>query len=128
MSFLDQINSDAAAMTTGVFSSPVDFIATSGETATIQAIANKIGRKLNTDLGTIINTKNATVVFSESVMVALYPLYPVRNSAQEVSMIGHLINVADNTGIVKNYIVLENIPDESAVGLITLILGDYVAN
>jgi hypothetical protein len=39
-------------------------------------------------------------------------------------MTGHVVNVKDSTGIVKNYVVLQNWPDET-IGLITFILGDY---
>ena len=45
-------------------------------------------------------------------------------SIEEVDLIQHKVNFADSTGVVKNYIVRENIPDEN-LGLITLWLGDY---
>lgn len=115
---IDSISSDPFG-----FNEAVTFTARTGEIETIYCIPNKIGRKLETNTGMIINTKNPTVVFSEANMPASYP---VRNSDGEVSMIGDRITMADSTGTQKQYIVQQNIPDENpAIGLITLILGDY---
>ncbi len=117
------MNADIAAISSnpGGFNEAVVFLARTGETATIYCIPNKIGRKLETNTGMIINTKNPSVVFSESVM----PLaYPVRNASGEVAMIGDRVTMADSTGTQKEYMVQQNIPDET-VGLITLMLGDY---
>ncbi len=105
---------------------PIEFIATNGETATILAIHNKIGMKVNSNTGLVEHSKNASVVFSESILSSANPNYPIRNSNQEVAMLRHRINVKDNTSIVKNYDVIEIIPDENAgIGLITLLLGNY---
>jgi len=123
MSALDQMKADIASISSNPlgFNEVVTFTARTEETATIYCIPNKIGRKLETGTGMIINTKNPSVVFSESVMPITYP---VRNDAGEVSMIGDRVTMADSTGVQKEYIVQQNIPDET-VGLITLILGDY---
>ncbi len=123
MSALDQARADILKISTDPngFNSSATFIARTGETATIVVINNTIGRKLDSNTGLIINGKNASVVFAESAM----PLsYPIRNSSGAVSMIGDRISVPDSTGVIKDYIVQENIPDES-VGLITLLLGNW---
>jgi hypothetical protein len=41
-----------------------------------------------------------------------------------VALQGHKVAVADSTGVVKNYVVREQYPDET-IGLIVLILGTY---
>ncbi len=124
MSLLDQAILDTQAISEGVFSSSVSFTAVSGETCTVQALANKIGRKIS-DEGVLVNSKNATVVVHENTLTNAG--FPVRNSQNEVAMNGTLVSVNDSSGVSKNYIVLETISDES-VGLITLMLGDYVPN
>lgn len=127
MSLIDQVIIDCGKITSGQFSRSVDFIAITGETATINALANKIGRRVSSDTGLVVNSKNATVVFSEQILSAAFPLFPVRNNAGEVQMMGYRVNVKDSTGSVKNYMVQENVPDETT-GLITLLLGDYAAD
>lgn len=123
MSAIDQMNAAIASISSNPlgFNEAVVFTARTGETATIYCIPNKIGRKLETNTGMIINTKNPSVVFSEANMPTDYP---VRNDDGEVAMIGDRVTMADSTGIQKEYIVQQNIPDET-IGLITLILGDY---
>jgi hypothetical protein len=38
--------------------------------------------------------------------------------------LNHLVNVKDSTGNLRNYVIMENFPDET-LGMITCILGDY---
>lgn len=121
--FLNRVRSDAARLSAGEAASSCAFTAPNNVSVTVEAIHNKIGRKLDTASGMIINTKNASVVVAESVLLAANANYPVRNSDEEVDMNGHFIDVADNSGVVKLYIVKETIPDEF-LGLITLMLGD----
>lgn len=75
---------------------------------------------LNGETGQIVNTKKATIAVPESE----FGDYVVRNSSQEVALIGHYVVVKDSTGIDKNYVVRETYPDES-LGLIVCILGDF---
>lgn len=72
------------------------------------------------EIGQRINSKTASVAINENLLVN----FPVRNSNNEVAMLGCLVNCADSTGNIRNFIVQENYPDE-ALGLIVLILGDY---
>lgn len=103
--------------------------APTGETATIAGFNTKHHLKLDRTNMITVNSKNASFAFSEIKMIEVNPDYPVRNSNpsshnyQEVEMKNHLVNIADVSGIVKNYIVLENFADE-ALGLIVLIIGD----
>jgi hypothetical protein len=99
-------------------------------------IANVTGysRKHHTSVdpanGHAISTKQASVTISEKTITDANPNYPVRindpenKNYQEVSMIGHLIDVPDSSGIVKNYKVLNHFPDEK-LGWIVFILEDY---
>ena len=72
--------------------------------------------------GLPINGKNAHVTVDEKFLVDNG--YPVRNSGGEVSLLKYKVSVPDSSGLVKNYVVKENFPDET-LGLIVLILGDY---
>jgi hypothetical protein len=72
--------------------------------------------------GVMINSKNASVAFSEQLLVDAS--YPVRNANKEVAIVNHLINATDSSGLVKNYIIQEIYPDEY-LGNIVCILGDY---
>lgn len=74
--------------------------------------------------GNQVNTKNARATIDEDVLVANG--YPVRNNKKEISLLRHLISYKDSSGIVKDYYVRENFPDET-LGMIVLILGDYIA-
>lgn len=71
--------------------------------------------------GNSTDTKNAHVCVSESDLVLKG--ITVRNSIQEVALKNYFVQVKDNTGIVKKYVVRRNYPDET-LGLIVLILGD----
>lgn len=72
--------------------------------------------------GNQINSKNAHICISESDLQT--NSYPVRNVKGEISLLKHRVSYPDSSGIVKNYIVKDNYPDEM-LGLIVLILGDY---
>lgn len=106
------------------FNVSVLLTAITGETATVYAPGNNIGRKMDSGMGIVVNVKNSNVVVHENNILAANPDYPVRNDDGEVSMIGHLVSYVDNSGVTFDYIVQENIPDQT-VGLITLLLGDY---
>lgn len=72
--------------------------------------------------GNPVQSKNVHVTISETLFSDAS--YPVRNSDNEVDLTGHLVSYADSTGVVKDYIVLQQFPDET-VGVITCILGDF---
>ena len=72
--------------------------------------------------GVPIDTKNAHVCVSESEMLEKGLI--VRNSNEEVYMIGYRISVRDSSNQLKEYVVTQQHPNET-LGLIVLILGDY---
>lgn len=123
MSLLDTAKASIKRITTDTngFGVSMVLIAPSGATATVAGLHTKHHINVDTD-GATVNSKNAHVSISEEVLTALG--YPVRNADREVNLKGHRVNVADSTGVVKNYVIQEWFPDES-VGLIVCILGDY---
>lgn len=72
--------------------------------------------------GNAINSKNAHICIDEQVLSDAG--YPVRNSNQEISLRNHRVSVADSSGIVKEYSIIEVFPSET-FGLIACILGDF---
>jgi hypothetical protein len=123
MGLVEQAKADIKTITSNLndFGVSMTFTAPTSETATITGLHTK-HHMAYTPEGERVNTKIASVAISEDLLTA--SSYPVRNSAGEVNMSGHLVSVADSTGSVKNYICNEWFPDE-AVGIIVLILGDY---
>lgn len=126
MNLNDRAIFDIKAITTNAkeFGRLHSLYAPDGQVANVYGIHTKHNQKEDRDTGMIVNAKNATSSISEAVILEANPIYPVRNDNGEVFMVGHKINVADSTGGIKNYVVEQNIPDET-VGLITLVLGDY---
>jgi len=72
--------------------------------------------------GNVINSKNASVTFSEKAMIDV--AYSIRNTDGEVNLDKHKVSVKDSTGNVYNYMVKTWLPDET-LGLITCILSAY---
>lgn len=91
------------------------------DTVTLVGLHTKHYLAMDTE-GNWVNVKNAHISFSEKFLTDAN--YPVRNSKGEVALINHKIDVKDSTGIVKHYIILQSMPDET-VGLIVCILGDF---
>lgn len=91
------------------------------KTLTLTGFATKHHINFDSD-GNQINSKNVHICISESDLVA--NSYPVRNAKNEIFLLKHLVSFPDSSGVVKNYVVRENYPDET-LGLIVLILGDY---
>lgn len=72
--------------------------------------------------GLPVNSKNAHCTIDEDILVLNN--YPVRNAKGEINLLKHKISYADSSGLIKNYVIRENLPDET-FGLIVCILGDY---
>ena len=72
--------------------------------------------------GNAINSKNAHITLDEQIL--LDAGYPVRNLNQEVSLRNHRVSVADSSGVLKEYVIIEVFPSET-FGLIACILGDF---
>ena len=106
----------------GGFSETITLIhPVSGLTIETDGLASKHHINFDSD-GLPINSKNVHVSLDEADLVSQN--YNPRNSNNEVALINHLVNVKDSTGNLRNYVVIENFPDET-LGLITCILGDY---
>ena len=106
----------------GGFEEAITLTTPSGDlTLEITGLASKHHLSFDTD-GLPVNAKNAHCCIDEQVL--LDAGYPVRNAKQEIALRNHRVSFKDSSGIVKNYVVKDNQPDET-FGLITLILGDW---
>lgn len=126
MNLKQQAQLDVKQITTNKatgFGEDILLTAPNGQTATVVGLHTKHHLGADTD-GNRVNTKNAHISFAEAALLAVNPLYPVRNAGGEVALKDHLVVVKDSTGLDKNYIIKEWFPDET-VDLIVCILGDY---
>ena len=89
---------------------------------TVQGLASKHNLSVDFDTGAPVNSKNAHVTVSEDLLTEAG--FTVRNEKGEVALIDYKISYPDSTGVLKHYVVGQNIPDET-VGVITFILNDY---
>ena len=101
---------------------------------TIITFNNKLGVTVNcggiairhhlafTPNGEPVNSLTARVSVSEIALTAL--MYPVRNAANEVSMIGHLITWTDVLGIERTYVIKAVFPGDT-FGILVFNLGQY---
>lgn len=97
-------------------------ISNPGNSITVSTTGFRTKHWINYDNeGNSTDTKNAHVCVSESDLVLKG--ITVRNNIQEVALKNYFVQVKDNTGILKKYVVRRNYPDET-LGLIVLILGD----
>jgi hypothetical protein len=108
------------------FGMSIVLTAPSGEIASLTGLHAKTHLAVDTE-GNATSTKQARVSFSEQNLINANPLYPFRNTEGEIDMEGHLVDVADNTGITKHYTVEKRMPDET-IGLIVIYLSDYAPN
>lgn len=133
MGLIAEIQDDIREITSNdaEFGVPIEFIAPTGETATITglhtrhhlAIEQKEGNfsQQYGTLSTRANTINADISFSELLLSDTG--YPVRVSG-EVDLKNHKCKARDNSGQLRTYTVMEWFPDET-VGLIVCILSDF---
>lgn len=75
--------------------------------------------------GNATNSKNAHITIDEDVLKTAG--YPYKNADNEVYLRKHKVSTPDSSGDVKEYVILEWLPDET-LGLIVCILGDYELN
>ena len=120
---LDMAREDLLLITSdGGFQSDVT-VMTSDKTTSVVIPAIAMKHHLSFDAeGQNVNSEQAHISLSESLLVSKG--FPVRNSNNDVSMIGVIIKYTDSSGVEGSYVVNENYPDE-AIGLITLILSRY---
>jgi len=91
------------------------------EIVTVVGLHTKHHLGIDTD-GNMVNSQKASVSISEKLLADAS--FPVRNAAGEVAMMDVIVSVKDSTGILKNYSVMQQFPDET-IGMIVLILEDY---
>jgi hypothetical protein len=96
-------------------------LATPPVTITVTGTTARHHQSFDTD-GVKVSSRNIHVSVSEKQFTD--QSYPVRNASGDVALQGHRVAVADSTGVVKNYVVREQYPDET-IGLIVLILWTY---
>ena len=125
MGLLEQAKRDFATITSSLdgFGREMLLTAPTGETALIVGLHSKHHLGINTD-GQRVNSKNAHVCFSESVVFTANPLYPIRDASGEVNLKKHRVTAKDSTETDKIYIIDEWYPSET-VGVIVCILGDF---
>ena len=75
--------------------------------------------------GLAVNTSKRRVCVSETDLVVKG--LTVRNAKNDVYLVGVLLSFADNSGVVKTYVVGENWTDNT-LGVIVLILEKYAAS
>ena len=109
-------------VTSGGFEESIVLITpTRDKQLSLTGLATKHWINFDTD-GNPVNSKNVHICIDESFLVANG--YPVRNAKGEINLMKHLVSFPDSSGMVKNYVVRENFPDET-LGLIVCILGDF---
>ena len=93
-------------------------------TIDITGWAVKVTGSFDSD-GNQVNTKNVHVTIDEDVLKDKgFPIRTNRKGIPEVDLENVKVSFVDSSGILKNYIVREQFPDEN-LGLINVGLGDY---
>lgn len=126
MGLFEIIKRDAKfIVNSGGYQIDIEMITPSGDkSVNIQGWAVKVSGSFDSD-GNQVNTKNVHITIDEDALISQdYPVRTNKKGIEEVSLLQHKVNFKDSSGVVKNYLVRENIPDEN-LGLITLWLGDY---
>lgn len=122
MGLIDQIKKDSESVTMNLNGWGVsqDWKSPTNQQVTIVGLHIKHHMSYDSD-GNLINSKNASVTFSEKAMLDVG--YNIRVGG-EVNLDKHKVSVKDSTGNVYNYMVKTWLPDET-IGLITCILSAY---
>lgn len=125
MGIIARANRDIQRITSNPdgFGIPMKLLAPTGEIANIIGIHPKVHLGVNSE-GNVISTKQARATFSEKVLMNANPAYPLRNTDGNVNLDGHILTMADSTGVMHDYVAQTWIPDET-IGIIVVMLGDY---
>lgn len=105
----------------GPFDYTFDVSFNNSQMFTLYGLHTKHLMEVKMDTQERVNTKKSSVTVSEFAFNAVG--YPVRDANGEVNLLEHQVAVKDSTGVVCNYVVIQNYPDET-LGLIVCILGD----
>lgn len=94
-----------------------------GETAEIKGLHSKHHLAVDGN-GNRVNSKNAHITFSESVLIAANPVYIIRDAQGNVNLKKHKVTVQDSTGNDCTYVMSQWFPNEST-GTIICTLSDF---
>jgi len=124
MSLTERAIADAQQITSNGTDFGVEcvFVSPTNETVTANALHTKHNTGVDFETGMLVNSKIASIAVSEPLLNSLG--YVTRDTAGECTLKNHRVSVADSTGLVNEYKVSENYPDEK-LGLIVLILVDF---
>lgn len=124
MGLIDQIKRDSELVTMNGggdgWGVSQDWTSPTNQQVTIVGLHVKHHMGFDAD-GNVVNSKNASVTFSEKAMIDAG--YSIRVGG-EVNLDKHKVSVKDSTGNIYNYMVKTWLPDET-LGLITCILSAY---
>lgn len=127
MSLVDQAQQDMQQITTNLNEFGVNITLKTPDgsaTASVVGLHTKHHMAFDPD-GVMVSAKTASVAIAEQQLIdAGFP--NIRNANNEVNLNKTLVDVADSTGAVKNYVANRVYPDEM-IGLLVFILGDYKA-
>jgi len=73
--------------------------------------------------GVTVNVPSASIAVSDVKVLTANSSYSYLNSSGEITYLGHSVLVKNAAGVIKNYVVSENYPDEK-LGMTILILQD----
>lgn len=93
-----------------------------GQTVTMNVIHTRHNTAYDPE-GVTVSVPTASIAVSEAKVLEANPAYSFTNSSGEITYLNHSVAIADASGVVKNYMVSENYPDEK-LGMTVLILQD----
>lgn len=93
-----------------------------GQTATVNVLHTRHNTAYDPE-GVTVNVPTASIAVSEAKVLENNENYSFKNSSGEITYLNHSVDIADASGVVKNYMVSENYPDEK-LGMTILILQD----
>lgn len=106
------------------FAVPVTITDSNGLSVTVNALHAKHHMAVD-EIGVPVSSKTASIAISEQIIIDANPLFLIRNSTtKEVVMKGYKVVATDSAGIVCNYKILQQFPDET-IGLLVFTLTDY---
>jgi hypothetical protein len=125
MGLMQHIRQSVATITTDQngFGVVLTLEAPNGQIAEVAGLHSKHHLGVDGD-GNRVNSKNAHISFSESALLLINPLYPVRDPKGNVNLTKHKVIAEDSTGLNCKYVIQQWFPNEST-GLIVCTLSDF---
>ncbi len=122
MSLTDRAQKDNQIITSKDWGVPATLTDLAGEVAEVSVIHTKHNTAYDPE-GVTMNVRTASVAVSNVKVLEANENYSFKDTDGEITYMNHSISLPDSSGIVKNYIISENYPDEK-LGMTVLILGD----